>query len=377
MAVHLDRVDFRGKLKPRRTPYWQRLTAGRYLGFRHLSARSCGNWLARLYDGQKKYLQCPLGDFDNLPEKQRFDAAKKAAEEWFSHLDLGGSTAAATVKDACEAYVDNLKIENSEAASLDAAGRFRRLVYDDPIAGVDLSRLTATQVAGWKKRVLAKGGSRSSYNRNATAVRAALNLAVKRRAVSSDHAWIDELAPFEDADGRRELYLTLPNRRKLIAKTQDEAQALIRAFALLPLRPGDVAALKVADFDARHAVLTVPKGKTKARKIPLSGEILVHVKACAKSKRPEDFLFCRADGRQWKREGWRDAINDAAKAAKLPKETCAYSFRHSAITDLVTSGLDLFHVAQLSGTSVVMIEKNYGHLQRKQVREGLQVLGLK
>lgn len=70
----------------------------------------------------------------------------------------------------------------------------------------------------------------------------------------------------------------------------------------------------------------------------------------------------------------RDAINDAAKAAKLPKATCAYSLRQSAVTDLITSELDLFPVAQLSGTSVVMLEKHYGHLQRKQVRKGLQVL---
>jgi site-specific recombinase XerD len=70
-------------------------------------------------------------------------------------------------------------------------------------------------------------------------------------------------------------------------------------------------------------------------------------------------------------------INEAAKAAKLPKETCAYSLRHSAITDLVMSALDLFHIAQVSGTSVAMIEKNYAHLQQKQVREGLLVLSLK
>lgn len=376
MPVRLDRVDSRAKLKPRRDPYWHRISKSRFLGFRLMSRTSPGTWLARAYDGQKNH-QKPLGDFTLPLEKDRFDAAKAAAEEWFQHLDLGGSVKSETVEGACRAYVEELKTENSEAASLDAAGRFRRLIYDDPIARVELPKLTAAQMAGWKKRVLAKGGSRGSYNRNATAFRAALNLALTRRVISSDHAWINELAPFADADGRRDLYLTLPNRRKLIGKAENEAQSLIRAFALLPLRPGDVAALKVADFDSRHAVLTVPKGKTKSRKIPLSGETLVHVKACAKDKQREDFLFCRADRRQWKKEGWRDAINDAAKAAKLPKETCAYSLRHSAITDLVTSGLDLFHVAQLSGTSVVMIEKNYGHLQRKQVREGLQVLGLR
>lgn len=377
MAVHLDRVDSRGKLKPRRTPYWQRLTAGRYLGFRHLSAASCGNWLARLYDGQKKYLQCPLGDFDNLPEKQRFDAAKRAAEEWFSHLDVGGSTDTATVKGACEAYVEHLKIENSEGASLDAAGRFRRLVYGDFIGEVDLSKLTATQVAGWKKRVLAKGGTHGSFNRNATALRAALNLALKRRSVASDHAWVDELAPFEDADGRRDLYLARSGRRKLIQKAAKEAQPFIRALALMPLRPGDVANLDAGHFHSRHGILAVPRGKTKSRLIPLSGETLAHAKGCAKGKLPTDPLFSRADGRRWDRFAWRDAINDSVAAANLPEAVCAYTLRHSAITDLVVSGLDLFHVAQLAGTSVAMIEKNYGHLRRQQVRKGLQVLGLK
>jgi site-specific recombinase XerD len=109
----------------------------------------------------------------------------------------------------------------------------------------------------------------------------------------------------------------------------------------------------------------------------LSGETLAHVKSCAKGKLPTDPLFSRADGRRWDRFAWRDAINDSVAAAKLPEAVCAYTLRHSAITDLVVSGLDLFHVAQLAGTSVAVIEKNYGHLRRQQVRKGLQVLGLK
>jgi len=376
MSLHLDRVDVRAKLKPRRDPYWQRLTAGRFVGYRRLSASSEGNWLARFYDGARQHWS-PLGDFAGLPEKERFDAAKRAAEEWFKHLDLGGSTDTATVKGACEAYVDYLRIENSDTASLDAAGRFRRLVYGDPIATIDLAKLTATHVAGWKKRVLAKGGTRGSFNRNATAMRAALNLARKRRVVASDHAWLDELAPFEHADGRRDLYLARPARRKLIEKAESEARSFIRALALLPLRPGDVAALTVADFDSRHSILSVPAGKTRSRKIPLSGEALAHVKSCASRKLPAAWLFSRADGRRWDRFAWRDMINDAVAAAKLPKAVCAYTLRHSAITDMVTSGLDLFHVAQLAGTSVAMIEKHYGQLRPQQIREGLQILSLK
>ena len=46
------------------------------------------------------------------------------------------------------------------------------------------------------------------------------------------------------------------------------------------------------------------------------------------------------------------------------------------ITDLIQSGLDTLTVAQLSGTSVRMIEKHYGHLTRDHARDALARLRL-
>jgi len=40
----------------------------------------------------------------------------------FQHLDHGGATDSGTVRGACEAYVEELKTENSDSASSDAAG---------------------------------------------------------------------------------------------------------------------------------------------------------------------------------------------------------------------------------------------------------------
>jgi len=42
----------------------------------------------------------------------------------------------------------------------------------------------------------------------------------------------------------------------------------------------------------------------------------------------------------------------------------------------VTSGLDLLTVAKVSGTSVAMIEKHYGHLQKKRAADALAGLAL-
>ena len=119
----------------------------------------------------------------------------------------------------------------------------------------------------------------------------------------------------------------------------------------------------------------MPQGKTAKRLIPLSNEAVAHFKECAKGKLPEAWLISRDDGTRWTKEQWRDEIKDAAIAAKLPAATCAYTLRHCAITDMVVAGTDLFTVAKLSGTSIVMIEKNYGHLQRKHAINALDALG--
>jgi len=375
MGKRIDRVDVRAKLEPQREPHWQRLTQGRYVGFRYMTKGTPGTWLARFYDGAR-YAYESLGDFADLPEKERFDAAKKAAEAWFQHLDMGGSTEPCSVKAACEAYVEKQRLEKSEAAANDSKGRFTRLVYSDPIAKIQLAKLAPRHIADWKKRVMEKGGSRGSYNRNATSLRAALNLAYERRDVASDHAWREELKPLDGGEGRRTLYLDGDKRRALIESASEEVQPFLRTLNMLPMRPGEVAALCVEHFRPQQRALEVPIGKTEPRLIPLTDSAVAHFKSCAKGKLPAAWLIARGDGNQWKKEAWRDEIKAAAKKAKLPQATVAYTIRHSVITDLVTGGLDLFTVAKLSGTSVLMIEKHYGHLQREHARSALEKLAL-
>ena len=53
-----------------------------------------------------------------------------------------------------------------------------------------------------------------------------------------------------------------------------------------------------------------------------------------------------------------------------------YVIRHSTITDLVHGGLDLLTVAQISGTSVRMIEQHYGHLRSDVAATALERLAL-
>jgi site-specific recombinase XerD len=193
--------------------------------------------------------------------------------------------------------------------------------------------------------------------------------------VATDHAWAEELKPLEGATARRTLYLDRTKRRLLVEKASAEAKPLFRTLNMLPMRPGEVAALRVEYLKASQRALEIT-GKTEPRVIPLTDEALEHFRTCARGKLPGAWLVSRADGSQWKKEAWRDEIKAAVRKARLPRATVAYTLRHSVITDLVTGGLDIFTVAKLAGTSVVMVEKHYGHLQREHARSALEKLAL-
>ncbi|MCE7031724.1 tyrosine-type recombinase/integrase [Lysobacter sp. GX 14042] len=383
--IDLRTVRNRDKLKPRREPYWHTLATGQAIGFRPSKSGEGGTWIARFNDPDsgKRPLRS-LGDFGHLPPSERFGAAAKEAMEWFKHLDAGGSHEVLTVRDACERY--------AERGPKDAAGRFARHVYDDPIASVLLHKLTPRHVRVWRERLEAmpaqvsrsKSGprttrprSKATINRDMVAFRAALNEAFKNGDVLSEHAWREALKPYE-VTSRRDLYLTREQRRAFLAELPADAQAFCRALCLLPLRPGALAAARVGDFDAGRAILTVRSDKAgEGRPLvlpPASADLL---REQIRNKLPTAFIFMRADGSVWNKDAWKKPITAAAQAASLPPGTTAYTLRHSVITDLVTSGrTDLLTVAKLAGTSVRMIEKTYGHLLQERATAALATLAV-
>jgi len=377
MSTKIDTVTARNRLKPKRDPYFHRISKGCALGFRKMTADSIGSWTARWYDEVKgKSERKPLGAFADLPDHARFDAAQKAAIEWFTHLGRGGSTDAQTVKDACDRYVKHLRATKTERAAKDAEKRFATYVLNDPrLASTDLTKLTPAHFEKWRAALKAtpsrSGPNRgklrtdSTLNRDITPFRAAMNLAYADGLVTSDFAWRAKLRPIEQADQKRELYLDRTQRRRFIAKAAPDIAAFLQGLSLLPLRPGALAGLTVGSYNKRLKVLKIghdKAGKDRSIKLP-PATAAVFDKASA-NKLPTAPLLSRADGKAWNKDAWKGPVKEAATAAKLPAGTTAYTLRHSVISDLVHDGLDLVTVAQVSGTSVKMIEKHYAHLRQ-------------
>jgi len=121
-------------------------------------------------------------------------------------------------------------------------------------------------------------------------------------------------------------------------------------------------------------------GKDKSgqdRKITLPPATAEFFAKNCKDKLPGAPLFARADGTAWNKDAWKKPVRAAVVAAELPVSASAYALRHSTITDLVAlHKLDTLTVAQLSGTSLAMIEKHYGHLLRDHAAKALASLTL-
>lgn len=394
MATRIDTVQAREKLKSRRSPYWQRLSSGLAVGFRKMSAGSSGTWLAQVYDeATQKQTRTSLGGFDALPSHARFDAARREAEALATHLQRGGSVDVFTVRQACTAYLKHLESEGRASTAKAAGARFSLLVYTTKLAGIDLRKLAPHHVNEWRADMIAmpaavagraKGAKRrtrprspATVNRDMASLRAALNLAKLNGAVTTDAAWLKALQPLSIETTRRELYLDRGQIAKLIDAAHTDLAAFLRALALVPLRPGALAALTAADFDKRLGVLRIGKDKASSdRKIKLPQATAEFFAALAKNKLPGAPLLGRAGGSAWSKATWVPAIREAATAAKLPAGVTSYTLRHSTITDLIGAGLDALQVARVSGTSLQMIEKHYGHLRNDHAAQALAALAV-
>lgn len=378
MANILDSKTKREKLPPRREPYWHVFRKGAALGYRKLENGN-GTWVARWRDDEKKQRYKALGEF---PE---YDIAETVARQWVDSCTKGISTTPTTVQGACEAYVAALEAEGRKTTAKDAKGRFTQLVYEKDFGKIQLDKLRSSAIEKWRNDQLATGKdddeedlrrSKDTANRKLSALKAALNRAFRQHLVASDAAW-KVVKPFKKVGkGRsKQSFLTIQQRKALIDACPDDLALLVKALLLLGCRPGEVANMNASSYNKRSGTITL-NGKTGERTVAVSTAAAQFLAEQQKNKLPTAPMLATSCGQRWKKDAWKKVFKIAAKAAGLPDEIVLYSMRHTAISEMIQAGMDSFLVAQLTGTSVVMIEKHYGHLRHEVVRQKLDEVNM-
>ena len=135
--------------------------------------------------------------------------------------------------------------------------------------------------AGKKGPQVTRPRAPSSINHELAILRAAVNKVPAPGTPGTDAAWQEALRAIRNADRQHTLYLDRDQRRLPLQKIDPEAEPFVRTL----WRPGAVARLTVADFDARTSELSIGHDKSgKPRRI------LIPSKAA-------ELLGARAEGR--------------------------------------------------------------------------------
>lgn len=385
-ASNITTAAGRARLKPRREPYFAKVTKGQHLGFRRLE--SGGTWVARHQIGTAKEYRS-LGSDADFPEYK--DALQKALEWFADRKDEDRPDDALTVTGAIKEYVRDLKTRKSPEAARRAEQAAGKHIL--PTLGkLEVSRLTTKRLKTWKDGLPKSETdaetirrSKDTANRVLNILKAALNLAFRDGSVRSDTAW-RRLKPFDKVSRARDVFLSQVQCAALLEACEPDFKQLVRSALLTGARYGELTARKVADFDPKQGVLRVVDGKTGSRDIILNDTGIAHFKALAKDKLPAALLHYREVTRKdvetgelrteiipWgKSEQHRRIKAAVAKANKslktaadrLPPDTCFYSLRHTHASLALLAGVNIQVLAENMGTSVRMIEKHYGKFLR-------------
>jgi integrase len=382
----LHKISVLKALPSRPAPHWAApIARGRFVGYRKIAADK-GTWIARMRgpDGKQKYqsLGWATEAFD-------FDHAKVAAAEWFNLQDSGVTAGSdvLTVADACRAYVKSLTVTNGEKSGRDAELRLKRTVYKSELGRKALASVRITHIKGWRDGL---GLKPENSNRTLRSFKAALNMAVdNRQCVASVAKEWNEVKPLPSEKKRRTQYLDLDQRRRLLEHCGEGSfRDFMEAAMLTGARGGELADAKRSQFDARTGSMTFigkTRLKVEPRTVPISPSAVALFKRLAKGRQPDDLLFMRDESMigacycdvetrrfrglakideptRWLSYDWGPMVKQAVTAAGLPLTTTHYTLRHSWISAALGSGMSTLDVARLTGTSLLMIEKHYGHL---------------
>jgi integrase len=227
---------------------------------------------------------------------------------------------------------------------------------------------------------------RGSANRIWAVLRAALNYALDRgrdTGVIDGSAW-RSVQPFKGVGQARTRILDIADQVRLVNACPPDFRRLVRGALLTGARYGELARVKVGDFDREARTLWIAPGKTdKSRYVALTDEgVDLFTELCA-GRPGADRIFLRDQvsrrnrsdlGLAW---GPMDQTKPMARACKSAglEPLGFHQLRHSYASMLLKAGVPVaFIAAQLGHSNTRMVETVYGHLHTSALVEAIRKL---
>lgn len=385
----------RRELPPSDAPEWELISPGVRLGYRRgrgTRGRG-GNWLAATRRPNGTRQQVRLGFADDVAQADghgvlSHEQAKERARQWAKGVSAGQRETAVvlTVGAVLDRYLDAREADGMKSI-VDARQRANRHIR--PTLGKLLvASLTVDKISRWRdgmantpRQLRAKKTAkipnyqatdmsdpevrrrrRDTANRTLTVLKAALNWARDHQLVGDDTAW-RLTKPYRGTTAARVRFLDNDGQLALLGKCDGPLRDLVAAALVTGARFGELARLKVRDFDAANGSVFIAESKSgRSRHIPLPDGGVKLFGKLAEGRGEGDPLLVQASGSAWRPATYRRAFGGAVAAAGIEHITF-HELRHSYASTMVRAGVLMKIVAEALGHSDTRTtEKYYGHL---------------
>jgi len=359
------------------------------------AASGPGTWWVRYrIAGRGAYVKVVLGAADDvLPADGRevlsfSQAVQKGAARAATKRGHGPIGEQVTVRAAIESYFAWLRsssrslratlhaYQTAEARILPALGKRR------------VAALTTAELRAFQAELLTsparRGGARTlereaaseadreeilrrrkvTANRVFGILRAALNFAFQNvDGIPSDAAW-RRVRPFRGVERGRVRPLSEDEQRRLLNACEPALRDLVLGALKTGGRFGELATVKVADFNPETRSLVFRRTKSgKSRVVPLDDEGLELCARLAAGQPGERALFRQAGGEPWGKSVYARPLGVAMASAKIaphPFPPSFHNLRDTYVTTLLRHGMPAAMVATLVGHSDTrLLSTNY------------------
>jgi integrase len=387
----LETRTARGKLKVRHKPYYRLIEPGLHLGYRKLPSGP-GTWVARRYAGNGRYVVENIRAVDNaVTLADDYADADGVGILSFAQAQqkarvVRKKAGALTVSGVLDDYLELMERQGRSQHSI-ASTRYRVDALIRPQLGeIRIGALTAKRLRDWQSEIANKPSRfrfakdddamrarRASANRVWGILRAALNAAYKHDQIESNAAWA-KIAPFEKVDAARVRYLSVSEAQRLVNASDAEFRPLVQVALHTGARYGELANLKVRDFNPDVGTVAVWQSKSgKPRHIVLTDEGMALFRQLTAGKSGDALILSRYSGQPWGRAHQWQPMDKAVKRAKIAPAISFHGLRHTWASLAIMAGVPPMVVAKNLGHSDTrMVEKHYGHLAPSYVADAIR-----
>lgn len=433
-SAKMDTWNARKKL-PQGQTNQEPLAPGQYLGYRRPVSGAAGSWFAR-WRKEEGILQARLGTADDFQDADganvlTYAQAESKAKDWFKERvqeairEAGGEVVTLgpyTVADAVRDYFEDGKRRGMKGLKRDEQRAGAWILPE--LGPVEVVSLTRGRLESWLAKVAEsprrvrtkmiqdapapkprnfkvprppkpgpvpqappatedeKRARKDSANRVLTTLKAALNHALDRRRVRNGEAW-QTVKPYRGTTSARVRFLEPVDQVRLVNACPPGFRDLVRGALLTGARYGELACLRVEDFNATAGTVFIVESKSgKPRHVVLTDEGKALFQELTTGRKAGDRVFLREGPRRK-----RDALGDtwsSGDAGRLMRQACEgsklelltfHELRHSYASMLVNAGCPLAYVAaQLGHSDTRMVEKHYGHLAPSALADSIRAL---